>query len=373
MRTFLITLLMLFSMPALAQTNRPQTPVAPFPYEVIDVTVPVHDQGTDEQTHTLGATITMPDADEFGDGPYVGVVLMSGSGMQDRDSTVFEHKPFMVIADYLTRRGIAVLRYDDRVVGDSTGSVDGLTTQDLAHDGHEAARFLMKYDRIDPDRVGVIGHSEGGGHVAYIGARDESVAFLISLAGVGVRGVELMIDQTAAMYRDMGKDEEYIATAMDIRRAIFEAGIDGEDEEEILNLIVELNMHEYGIKEANDVLRNTSRGMIPMFAGSWMSSFAAYDPGQDWARVSGDVPVLAMNGSKDFQVSPKLNLGGIRAGLVAGRHNNYTIVELGALNHLFQHAQSGMLAEYNTIEETFAPEALVQIESWIRTEIIEQD
>lgn len=371
MRTLVVVVLMVVSGLAWGQANRPQTPVGPFPYEEIEVTVPVHDPETGEQTHVLGATITMPDAGAFGDGAYVGVVLMSGSGMQDRDSTVFEHRPFKVIADYLTRRGIAVLRYDDRTVGDSTGTLEGMTTQALAHDGHEAIRFLQGFEGIDPARVGVMGHSEGGGHVAYIGARDESVAFLISLAGLGVDGGELLIDQTAAMYRDAGMDEAYIDGSLARRRAIFDAVRAGETREAIVELIVALNLFEYGIEEATDAMRTASDGMFGAFAGPWTKSFVTYDPGEDWARCT--APVLALNGGKDFQVSPELNLGAIRAALAGSGHERYAVIELGGLNHLFQHAGTGMLAEYGTIEETFAPEALALIEAWIRAEIIEKD
>ncbi len=370
MRTLVALVFCLTSFPVWAQANRPQTPVAPFPYRVVEVDVPVVDPETGEQSHTLGATITMPDADAFGEGPFVGVVLMSGSGMQDRDSMIFEHRPFLVIADYLTRHGIAVLRYDDRVVGTSTGSVSGLTTQALAHDGHSAIKFLQSFEGIDPQRVGVMGHSEGGGHVAWIGARDESVAFLISLAGVGVRGVELMLDQTAAMFRDGGQSEAYIAESLKRRQAVFEAVIEGKDDDEIVELIALLNMHEYGVEEMNDGLRNVSRQSLPAFAGTWTRSFVGYDPREDWMKCS--APILAMNGGKDFQVSPELNLGGIRGALEESGHSAYTIVEIAGLNHLFQHAQSGMLAEYATIEETFAPEALAIIEAWIRANIVEQ-
>lgn len=370
MRTLVALVFCLTSLPVWAQANRPQTPVGPFPYRTIDVDVPVIDPETGEESHTLGATITMPDAEDFGEGPFVGVVLMSGSGMQDRDSTIFEHRPFMVIADYLTRRGIAVLRYDDRVVGDSTGSIEGMTTQDLAHDGHSAIMFMQSFDGIDPERVGVMGHSEGGGHVAYIGARDESVAFLISLAGMGVDGGEVLVDQTIAMYEAGGMDEAYIEGSIEIRRTIFDAVREDRSREEIVDLIVELNMFEYGIEEVNDALRKTSEGMYGGFAGSWMRSFVQYDPSVDWARCV--APILAMNGRKDFQVSAELNLGGIREALDGAGHTRYTIVELAGLNHLFQHAESGMLPEYATIEETFAPEALAIIEAWIRTNIAEK-
>lgn len=367
MRTLVLVVLFLCSSVSFGQSGRPQTPEGPFPYRAVDVDVPVSDRASGAPSHTLGATITLPDAGAFGGGPYPGVVLMSGSGMQDRDSMIFEHRPFLVIADFLTRRGIAVLRYDDRAVGASTGTTDGMTTQDLAHDGHSAIMYLRGYEGIDPARVGVIGHSEGGGHVAWIGARDEGVAFLVSLAGVGVRGLELMLDQTAAMFRDGGQTEAYIEESMRRRRAVFEAGIRGDDEDEIVELIALMNQHEYGIEEMNDGLRRTSRHSLPMFAGDWMRSFADYDPGADWARCT--APALVMNGSKDFQVSPEMNLGGIRRALIEGGHEDYTIIELGGLNHLFQPAGSGMLVEYAQIEQTFDVGALELLGAWIESQV----
>ncbi len=370
MRTLVALVLCLTSFPVWAQANRPQTPVAPFPYRVVEVDVPVVDPETGEQSHTLGATITIPDAGAFGEGPFVGVVLMSGSGMQDRDSTIFEHRPFMVIADYLTRRGIAVLRYDDRVVGSSTGSAVGMSTQDLAHDGLAAARFMMAYESIDPERVGVMGHSEGGMHVPFVACEDEDIAFMISLAGVGVTGAQVLADQTGVMYRAGGKDEVYIEGSHKRRIAIFDAMRDGADEEQILDLIVELNMFEFGIEEPNEMLRNASRQMMGQFTNSWMRSFGMFDSRVYWRQI--EVPALIMNGTLDTQVDAAINLGAIREALQETDRTDYTIIELADLNHLFQHARTGLLGEYATIEETFAPEALAIIEAWIRANVVER-
>lgn len=354
---------------AWAQGERPQTPEAPFPYRVVDVTIPVVDESSGEQTHTLGGTLTLPDAAAHCEGPYVGVVLLSGSGMQDRDSTIFGHKPFLVIADELTRRGIAVLRFDDRVVGASTGSAEGLTTQDLAHDGLSAARFMMAREEIDAERVGVLGHSEGGMHVPYLAVQDERIAFVISLAGTGVPGDEVLLDQTARMYRAGGNDEAYIREALERRRAIFQGLRNDASDEELVELITRLNMHEFGVTEASEQMRAMSRQLLPQFAGSWARSFILFDSRDYWRRV--DVPALVMNGGLDLQVDAELNLGGIREALVEGGNDRYTIIELAGLNHLFQHAKTGLLGEYASIEETFAPEALALIGAWIRSEIVE--
>lgn len=370
MRTLVALVLCLTSFPVWAQANRPQTPVAPFPYRVVEVDVPVFAMESGEQSHTLGATITLPDPEQFGEGPFVGVVLMSGSGMQDRDSMIFEHRPFLVIADYLTRRGIAVLRYDDRVVGTSTGSAEGMSTQDLAHDGLAAARFMMGHASVDPARVGVMGHSEGGMHVPFVACEDEDIAFVISLAGVGVTGAQLLADQTGVMYRAGGKDEAYIEGSHNRRMAIFDAMREGADDEQILDLIVELNMFEFGIEEPNEMLRNASRQMMGQFTNSWMRSFGMFDSRVYWRQI--EVPALIMNGSLDTQVDAAINLGAVREALRETDRTDYTIIELADLNHLFQHAKTGLLGEYATIEETFAPEALALIEAWIRANVVER-
>ena len=370
MRTLVLIVLMLVSAPVWAQPNRPQTPVGPFTYLVEEVTIPVADPDDPEQSFTLAGTLTIPDPEVFGDGPFVGVVLMSGSGMQDRDSMIFEHRPFMVIADYLTARGIAVLRYDDRVVGASTGSAEGLTTQDLAHDGLAAARFMMTHASVDPQRVGVMGHSEGGMHVPFVACEDEDIAFVISLAGVGVTGAQLLADQTGVMYRAGGKDEAYIEGSQQRRMAIFDAIRDDADDEAILDLIVELNMFEYGVETASDAMRNTSRQMMRQFTNSWTRSFGLFDSRAYWRQI--EVPALIMNGSRDTQVDAQINLSAIREALNETNRTGYTIIELADLNHLFQHAKTGLLGEYATIEETFAPEALALIEVWIRSEIVER-
>jgi hypothetical protein len=147
----IIGCLLVFGSVALGQ-NRPQEPVEPYPYEAIDVTIPVGD--AEAQTHTLAGTITLPDPDVFGSGPFVGVVLITGSGAQNRDEEAMGHKPFLILSDYLTKKGIAVLRYDDRGVGESTGAFNGATTVDFADDGQAAAHFLMNHQQIDPNRVG---------------------------------------------------------------------------------------------------------------------------------------------------------------------------------------------------------------------------
>lgn len=372
MRILMAVVMLVLSARAWGQSDRPQTPAEPFAYRVVDVTIPVLDAGSGEQSYTLGATLTLPDAEAHGEGPYVGVVLISGSGMQDRDSTLFEHKPFAVIADYLTSRGIAVLRFDDRLVGKSTATpTAGITTQALAYDALSAARFMMQQEHIDPTRVGLLGHSEGGMHAPYLATEDESIAFVISLAGVGISGMDLLLDQSEQMLRAGGKDEQYIDNSVRARRAIMNAVIDGQSDEEIVKRIVELNRYEFGLKKVNDKLIERSRALLPQFAGDWTRSFMTFDSRAYWKRIK--VPALVLNGSKDLQVAAEKNLAGIRGALQENENENarYTIVEMSGLNHLFQHAKTGMIGEYAQLTETFAPEALAIIEAWIRSEIVE--
>jgi len=355
----------------LAQPSRPQHPLLPYPYESIELEIPVTPDGADEPTHTLAATLTIPDPQTHGPGPHPAVVLMSGSGGQDRDSTLMGHKPFLVLADRLTRAGVAVLRYDDRGVGRSTGNLAESTSQDLARDGQACAHFLMDRDDIDANRVGLLGHSEGGGHVPLIAAEDDSIAFIISLAGMGVSGAEVLIDQTALMYRRGGNDEAFIDGAMQRRRAVFNAITNDAPEDELVELIAELNRFEYRAPQLTDAHRAAARQMLGAFTGVWMRSFIAYDPGEYWAKVT--VPVLAINGGRDTQVTPQLNLTAIRDALTQAGNTRATVIELTGLNHLLQPAQSGLVGEYGAIETTIDPTALALIEAWLRSEVESTD
>lgn len=365
MRTLTAALVLVSGLVSMAAAqSRPQEPTKPYPYESVSVTIPCGVVDDAEPTHTLAGTLTIPDEAEFGEGPFVGVVLMSGSGPQDRDETLMGHKPFLVLADYLTRHGIAVLRYDDRGIGESTGNFAGTTTMEFSEDAQTAAHFLMDHEHIDPDRVGVMGHSEGGLAAPFIADRDDSIAFIVLLAGTGVPISEVLLDQTAELYRSGGNDEEYIENAMAARRALFEAIAADAEEDELIELMMAVNKAEYGIEDEGQ-LRISAERVLPAFTNRWMRGIIALDPREPLGRIK--IPILALNGTRDFQVSARLNLDAIRGALESGGNTRYTIVELAGLNHLFQHSTTGMLDEYSTIEETFAPEAMAIIESWIRT------
>ncbi len=342
-----------------AQPARPQTPTEPFPYRVEAATV----RWADGAGHTLGATITLPDAGVWGDGPYPGVVLVTGSGPQDRDETIFGHKPFMVLADHLTRRGIAVLRYDDRGVGESTGSFASASVRGLADDARAAWRYLRDHDATDPERIGIAGHSEGGLIAPMIASENPEVAFLVLLAGTGVPGAEVMLYQAEMMFTAGGLDDEWVAAASSNREAVFDLVRAGASDETILEALVPMLAHEMPHVKEESGLRMLAEQALPQFAGVWAREFITLDPRAYLGRVA--VPVLALNGTLDTQVTVAQNLVAIEGALMDGPCPSFASVRLKGLNHLFQPAKTGMLGEYATIETTFDEHALGVISGWI--------
>ncbi|MEM9373478.1 MAG: alpha/beta fold hydrolase [Planctomycetota bacterium] len=342
-----------------AQPDRPQTPAEPFPYRVEAATVPAGDGAA----HTLGATITLPDSAVWGAGPYPGVVLVTGSGPQDRDETIFRHKPFMVLADHLTRRGIAVLRYDDRGVGESTGSFASATVTGLADDAHAAWRYLRDHEATDPERVGIAGHSEGGMIAPMVASGNPDVAFLVLMAGTGVPGAEVLLFQSESMFAAGGLDEAWIARSTENRAAVFELVREGAGDDAVLEGVVRVLTHEMPHVRDAGALRRIAEQALPQFAGSWAREFITLDPRDYLRKVS--VPVLALNGSLDTQVTIDQNLAQIEIALGEGACPSFTSVRLDGLNHLFQPATTGMLGEYATIETTFDEHALGVISGWV--------
>lgn len=340
--------------------SRPQRPMAPFPYESEDVTF----AGPAEDI-TLAGTLTIPE----GPGPHPAVVLISGSGAQDRDESIAGHKPFLVLADHLSRRGLAVLRYDDRGFGESTGDFDAATTEDFARDAGSAVQFLTGHPRIASDQIGLAGHSEGGLVAPMVAQMRDDLAFVVLMAGTGVKGADVITSQTEAMLRVAGVDESEIELSTRVNAAIFEAVVAAEPGADVAPLLepilddVVQSLPESERATAGPAIRQSVDNSLGRLQSPWMRFFLAYDPVPALRAI--DCPVLVVIGSKDLQVLPDLNLPAMRRALHEGANPDFEIVELEGLNHLFQTAGSGSMDEYPNIDETFSPTALQAISDWI--------
>ena len=337
---------------------RPQEPKPPYSYISEDVTFENQTAGI-----TLAGTLTIP---EKGNN-FTAVILISGSGAQDRNEEIMGHKPFLIIADYLTRRGVAVLRYDDRGTAQSTGNFLDATTADLATDAESAVAYLKTRKVINSKKIGLMGHSEGGVIAPMVASRSKDVGFIVLLAGTGIRGDSLLLLQEELIYRASGMSEDKITETCNINSKIFK---------KIVSMEKHLSLQE--ITEfmtadlKDDISKIIPEGMntddyINRFAISlsspWMQYFLRYDPAPALERVK--CPVLAVNGNKDLQVPANVNLQAISNALKKGGNRKVTVKEYPNLNHLFQECTTGSPAEYAVIEQTFSPDVLNDLADWI--------
>jgi len=335
-----------------AAPKRPQTPQPPFPYVSQNVTFTNPKAGI-----TLAGTYTRP----AGRGPFMAVALLTGSGPEDRDETLFGHQPFAVLADYLSRRGVAVLRFDDRGVGQSGGSLAGTTSADYATDALAALAWLRARPEIRKNRVGLVGHSEGG--TAAITAATQPRGgpdMLVLLAAPGLPGDELIVQQALALTKLQTSDAGLLATTEKLQRQVLAAVTQNPDNEQARARLLPL-LNPGGATDAATLAR--VKAQIGQLTSPGYRALLADRPAQTLPLVK--CPVLALNGAKDVQVVAAPNLAAIRQGLVAGGNRRATVRELSGLNHLFQTAPTGSPAEYGQIEETFAPAALRLIGDWL--------
>jgi fermentation-respiration switch protein FrsA (DUF1100 family) len=341
-----------------AGPKRPQTPQQPFPYSEKKVRFE-----NKKAEVTLGGTLTIP----HGNGTFPAVILVSGSGPQNRDSELFGHKPFAVIADYLSRNGIAVLRYDDRGVGTSTGDFAKATTYDFAEDAAAALEYLRKEDRVSHSKVGLIGHSEGGLVGPIVASGTNRPDFLVLLAAPGMEIDALMLEQTRLISEKAGASVEMMKHQKDANAKAF-ALLKGGPITDSISKKIEDNYFEL-IKiqtkgtMGEDAARTQAQQITRQFTSPWFVAFMNFKPKDYLAKITS--PVLALNGSKDLQVPAKQNLEGIREILGKNKKVELTAQELPGLNHLFQTANTGSVSEYGEIEETFSPAALKIISDWI--------
>ena len=332
---------------------RPQEPKPPFPYKIEEVAF-------QNGTVNLAGTLTLP----FGDGPFPAVLLISGSGLQDRDETLVGHKPFWVLADHLSRAGIAVLRVDDPGIGKSTPHPKPPTTADFATDVEAGVGFLKQDTRIGP--IGLIGHSEGGLIAAIVASRSNDVSFIVLMAGPGVPGAELLRKQNERIFdaaRITGERKQRLLALLDRLFTILAAEDMAEDErrqavEEIVRNQLEINGVPPEKQDDGQVLALTEQALTP-----WMRYFLTFDPRPAFEKIR--IPVLALNGELDVQVDVEQNLNAIPAALDKGGNQDVTVHRLPKHNHLFQRALTGLMNEYGVIEETISPEVLDLIRDWI--------
>jgi pimeloyl-ACP methyl ester carboxylesterase len=325
-----------------AVISRPQEPKPPFPYAQEEVSI------DSEPGVRLACTLTRPESR----GPFPAALLVSGSGAQDRDESLMGHKPFAVLADYLSRAGIAVLRCDDRGTAKSTGNFAAALTRDFVTDATAAVVWLRRQEGIG--KVGLIGHSEGGVIGPMVAERDPELAFLVMMAGPGTPMTELLAAQSEAVGLSMGLSADQAAHEAKITRRLV-AAVSGAPSNEEAKAVAVRVLTESGAKP--DIIAR----QVPMVSSPWFRELAAYDPRPALAKLR--VPLLAINGSTDTQVRAKPNLAAIRD--ATRGDNDVTIVELPGLNHLFQTSSTGAPTDYGVIEETFSLAALKLIGDWI--------
>lgn len=337
---------------------RPQEPQPPFPYRADTVRFANVRDGV-----SLAGTLTLPREG----GPFPAVILITGSGPEDRDETIFGHRPFLVLADHLTRRGIAVLRVDDRGVGASSGTQRNATSEDFAGDVLAGAGFLKTRPGIDRRRIGLVGHSEGGLIGPLAAARSKDVAFLVLLAGPGLPGDSLLLLQNAALLRAAGAGDDMIAKQVASMRRVLTGAKAGADSAAILAAM--RDMVEAQLENVPPDMRGQYGNVDSLAAGAariyftpWMQYFIATDPRPTLEKLR--VPVLAITGEKDVQVTPE-NVAAMRATFAKAGNRAATVKLLPGLNHMFQRCTACTVAEYGQLEETMAPVALDEISGWI--------
>lgn len=321
--------------------KRPQEPSKPYPYREEEVVFHNNKAGIN-----LSGTLTIPS----GNAPFPALILISGSGYQDRNEELMGHKPFLVIADALTRSGIAVLRYDDRGVGSSEGSTSGNTTEDLSWDAQAALQYLEARSEISS--IGLAGHSEGGAIAFIVAARDSSCDFVISLAGPGLRGDKVLLAQQKAILSRSGMASAQLEQVEAANRMLFD-------------IIISSQSNDNQLRERIIQMTGGQEEVANQLLDPWMYHFIKYDPAADISKIK--VPILALNGSKDLQVIAQPNLESILKYSKEGGNNNVSTIQLEGLNHLFQYCDTGLPTEYSKIEETISPEVLDEMVRFIST------
>ncbi|HTZ47064.1 MAG TPA: alpha/beta hydrolase [Verrucomicrobiae bacterium] len=333
------------------ELRRPQTPAKPYPYREEDVTFE-----NQKAAVSLSGTLTLPK----GAGPFPAAVLIAGSGPEDRDGAIANHKPFLVLADFLTRNGMAVLRYDKRGVGQSTGSLEMATTMDLASDAQCALNYMKSRKDIDPAKTGLIGHSEGAMIAPSVAVSVHDVSWLVLLAAPGTKGEDTLLNQSDLIARAGGLSDAQVLASLNFDKEAYDL-LQKEDDSQALMEKLKALVKESGLDTALPPAALESQ--LHMMMSPWFRYFLSYDPLPDLKKTK--CPVLALYGQKDLQVPPKINVPLVQKAFADGGNGHAEVRQLPDLNHLFQHAYTGSPTEYAAIDETFSPAALQMIGDWL--------
>ena len=339
---------------------RPQTPKGDLPYTTRGLTIQIDDAGV-----ALGGTLTIPE----GDGPFPCAVLLTGSGPQDRDESMFGHKPFAVIADALARAGVATLRCDDRGVGSSTGDLIQTTDSELARDAKAMVAYLQGQAEIDSGNIGIIGHSEGGVVGAIAASNNSDVSFLALLASAGMPGHELVTEQSQRILGAIGMPASQIQEAVIATQAAHRIVMGRADETdvqwELRARIAEAYLAMYPPEQRSQVpdVGEQVAAQVQQLLTPWFRHYLAYNPATAYQQVQ--CPTLAIGGTLDLQIDAEVNMAMIEQALKSGGNEDVTIVVLERLNHMLQPANTGLPAEYGVIETTIDPKALETLTAWV--------
>lgn len=344
--------------------KRPQTPVPPFAYKSEDVIY-----ANKGKTIQYGATITIPN----GNGPFPAIIMSTGSGQQNRDEELYGHKPFAVIADYLTKKGYIVLRVDDQGIGKTTGNPETATTADYAKDALNGIEYLKSRKEVDKKKIGVMGHSEGGLIAQMVAAQSKDIDFIVSLAGPGINIINLMEEQNVPILKQARLSQEaidaYLPLYNEVATIAIHAKGHNEAQEQINTAITnwKAKTHPNIILAFGMTSDESVSEMVKQFVGLYDAPWWRYFMGEDPAKYLEklDCKVLALNGDKDQQVISESNLAGMRRSLAKSKSPKYDVIEMKGLNHLFQKCTTCTIDEYAKLEESFSPEALTVIGDWL--------
>ena len=358
------------------EQKRPQTPRPPFPYHSEDVVYTNADKSIQ-----FGGTLTYPKTDSVKHSgeinSYPAIILITGSGQQDRDETLSGHKPFAVIADYLTRQGFVVLRVDDRGIGKTTGIFSDATSMDFAKDVEAGLDFLEEQPMVNKNKIGLIGHSEGGLIAPIVADERKEIKFIILLAGPGIPIIDLMQQQMEAVSKSNGETSGQAKASGQLMRIVWDEAAKNEDSATTLQHIrmkIEswsktldtATLAKFKSRDTAGINHQIIQAMTAL-NGRWYKYFISFNPQPYLEKL--DCKVLALNGSKDVQVIAATNLKGIKQSLQKSKSLKYDVIEIPGLNHLFQTCVICNPAEYSDLEESFSPVALDIMGNWLKENV----